>query len=300
MFNNGSSPLSRGILRLEERTIEGERIIPALAGNTLPHTVGPAPQRDHPRSRGEYFVAAPINAVIGGSSPLSRGIPRMTPSRCTCARIIPALAGNTAFHLQLDVWSRDHPRSRGEYGVPSRPVHLRHGSSPLSRGIPTRNGPYTIPTGIIPALAGNTPGPRIKFNELSDHPRSRGEYWPRPTVWRNGNGSSPLSRGIPAHRRHPGRRPGIIPALAGNTAKSGRKRTNCSDHPRSRGEYAPPQLRRSGVMGSSPLSRGIRTVKSHEPPHRGIIPALAGNTIHSELMRRFSRDHPRSRGEYTC
>ena len=52
------------------------------------------------------------------------------------------------------------------------------------------------------------------------------------------------------------------------------------------------------MLGSSPLSRGIRSRACWFAPVRGIIPALAGNTVaHSDGFA-TEGDHPRSRGEY--
>ena len=91
---------------------------------------------------------------------------------------------------------------------------------------------------------------------------------------------------------------GIIPALAGNTAPDRGLPLLHWDHPRSRGEYDGCDGRDVCEAGSSPLSRGIRAVNLHEPPHGGIIPALAGNTICRMSSRCSTTDHPRSRGEY--
>ena len=132
--------------------------------------------------------------------------------------------------------------------------------------------------GIIPALAGNTPGRLHERPARWDHPRSRGEYPSPAATAHTASGSSPLSRGIPG--------------LFGD-----RQRWR-QDHPRSRGEYAPAADRRRQWGGSSPLSRGIRAPlweRSHSP---GIIPALAGNTLCIRKLRSRNWDHPRSRGEY--
>ena len=70
----GSSPLSRGILRVLGVRFVQMGIIPALAGNTRPPRIMPRPMRDHPRSRGEYRVETTTSHADTGSSPLSRGI----------------------------------------------------------------------------------------------------------------------------------------------------------------------------------------------------------------------------------
>ena len=214
----GSSPLSRGIPQPPKRTAQQGGIIPALAGNT------PKPRRtrtrgsDHPRSRGEYTPSRGPSWRVGGSSPLSRGIPGRGATRGSAEGIIPALAGNTsAPHTRHRAWW-DHPRSRGEYPTGFTVAAPPRGSSPLSRGIPARQVRSRRRRRIIPALAGNTPATRGKASRTGDHPRSRGEYthpdYLRPAVV----GSSPLSRGIPQPSGLVSRVVRIIPALAGNTS----------------------------------------------------------------------------------
>ena len=52
------------------------------------------------------------------------------------------------------------------------------------------------------------------------------------------------------------------------------------------------------MLGSSPLSRGIRRRWRMSLCFSGIIPALAGNTQPEKPVLVQRRDHPRSRGEY--
>ena len=74
---------------------------------------------------------------------------------------------------------------------------------------------------IIPALAGNTTVLKKLLKILTDHPRSRGEYW----------GDNPYPRHVWW----------IIPALAGNTVAAIAYYPRSEDHPRSRGEYLEPR-----------------------------------------------------------
>ena len=90
----------------------------------------------------------------------------------------------------------------------------------------------------------------------------------------------------------------IIPALAGNTCRPRESRTQCMDHPRSRGEYICPIPCTTRVLGSSPLSRGIPTDAYLASGGVRIIPALAGNTQGTVDWDIARMDHPRSRGEY--
>ena len=213
---------------------------------------------DHPRSRGEYRRDPLDPAAQRGSSPLSRGIQWPVGTNKAVKRIIPALAGNTSSAARPAPAARDHPRSRGEYQLERENRRINSGSSPLSRGIPNWRSIRLRWAGIIPALAGNTSmyGPNTR--RTGDHPRSRGEYVPTGEAGFQGQGSSPLSRGIPGRHGLHRSGQGIIPALAGNTG--------CG-----RGF-------RAGGGGSSPLSRGIRGYRVGKDQRAGIIPALAGNT----------------------
>ena len=152
--------------------------------------------------------------------------------------------------------------------------------------------------GIIPALAGNTPARFSQTSGCRDHPRSRGEYLHVSKRARLASGSSPLSRGILNPWGQEGRYPRIIPALAGNTTEMCIPPCAYQDHPRSRGEYPHNNVYNVLVLGSSPLSRGIRIRGLHTDLPGRIIPALAGNTHRGGDVRRGPRDHPRSRGEY--
>ena len=154
---------------------------------------------DHPRSRGEYRCPMPTNSCAIGSSPLSRGIRRALERQAGPDGIIPALAGNTETGCPQGGHLSDHPRSRGEYPA------SYSGTRPVRR--------------IIPALAGNTSQSSSSQAGHPDHPRSRGEYYQTGSTRSRIGGSSPLSRGIRYRSRDRGTPPGIIPALAGNTAR---------------------------------------------------------------------------------
>ena len=119
--------------------------------------------------------------------------------------------------------------------------------------------------------------PRLRFTQ--DHPRSRGEYSIRLSITPTREGSSPLSRGIPAAVVDVEAHGRIIPALAGNTLFIFSLTFGNQDHPRSRGEYGDHMPRRTKAHGSSPLSRGILLCSVCEYFGSGIIPALAGNTF---------------------
>ena len=91
-------------------------------------------------------------------------------------------------------------------------------------------------------------------------------------------GSSPLARGL--HQGHLSGRPGpgIIPARAGFTQPYAPSSQSSRDHPRSRGVYVRRRWSMAGMVGSSPLARGLLRPCQEQVPVRA--------------------DHPRSRGVY--
>ena len=73
---------------------------------------------------------------------------------------------------------------------------------------------------------------------LRDHPRSRGVYTDLGAWKHEGDGSSPLARGLPDLLASIHALPGIIPARAGFTLSPMMRIICGKDHPRSRGVYA--------------------------------------------------------------
>jgi len=154
--------------------------------------------------------------------------------------------------------SKDHPRLRGEHGVPGAQAWKRHGSPPPARGAQLCPTPFVIVDGITPACAGSTRAhgggrcrgedhPRLRgehatrrlaANQHRDHPRLRGEHAQQHTDASSYAGSPPPARGARRGRSQARQRAGITPACAGSTSY-----TAC-----------PP----SSVIGSPPPARGAR------------------------------------------
>ena len=173
----GSSPLARGLRRLDRDGHYKERIIPARAGFTRAAVSGSWGRSDHPRSRGVYRSATALTARKAGSSPLARGLQTQTESRVRVRGIIPARAGFTEVRSWLD----------------TEPL----GSSPLARGLRGHGLSWRLWRGIIPARAGFTSGECLRLAPSPDHPRSRGVYDAGNAKSLAPGGSSPLARGLP-------------------------------------------------------------------------------------------------------
>ena len=132
--------------------------------------------------------------------------------------------------------------------------------------------------GIIPARAGFTSRRPGLIRSPRDHPRSRGVYNIFFRGIRIAEGSSPLARGLLWCYHARVRVCGIIPARAGFTECPARLYRAVQDHPRSRGVYKRGSIVLSRDDGSSPLARGLPSLRALIPYSLGIIPARAGFT----------------------
>ena len=181
-------------------------------------------------------------------------------------------------------------------------IYLRYqctcGSSPRLRGTQAHRFHRPVRAGIIPALAGNTFKWFVTYRPTWDHPRACGEHVACTRSVSNAGGSSPRLRGTRdrATGRHSHRR--IIPALAGNTPAVRYDATESRDHPRACGEHGWPAHHIKPRLGSSPRLRGTLLGHGEACEGRGIIPALAGNTVAWSRADRSSGDHPRACGEH--
>ena len=293
----GSSPLTRGKRGVGQRYSSHRRLIPAHAGKTPSPRLRRERPGAHPRSRGENYRRKPFFLADDGSSPLTRG-KRVFPTRAPLVEgLIPAHAGKTAAQWSAIAAGTAHPRSRGENGDGQAVCPACVGSSPLTRGKHidgVAGGPCL---GLIPAHAGKTTIRRRAQSHYPAHPRSRGENRLASFLMPGHAGSSPLTRGKPTPRRRPDRERRLIPAHAGKTRPARGRRDPRSAHPRSRGENRSGGMPRAAASGSSPLTRGKRSIREDERTMTGLIPAHAGKTCPHRSRRPIHRAHPRSRGE---
>ena len=215
---------------------------------------GPRPA--HPRSRGENSKVQAALLEQCGSSPLTRGKRDRDARPWRAVRLIPAHAGKTsaATWRKRSAWA--HPRSRGENVRLELTRPALRGSSPLTRGKPTRSPTTLKKRGLIPAHAGKTPTDSSLIGLYGAHPRSRGENEAFAALLGSPLGSSPLTRGKQTSRGDEVYTLRLIPAHAGKTGAATPILTGGGAHPRSRGENHP--RARSGLAqrGSSPLTRG--------------------------------------------
>ena len=153
----GSSPLTRGKRTHSSARPTRVRLIPAHAGKTA----GPPPAKPsgaaHPRSRGENAAQGGGGPEQVGSSPLTRGKPRVGRDHGGLSGLIPAHAGKTWGPPGLPCAGGAHPRSRGENVPPPRLGMAVVGSSPLTRGKHVSEETVRGHARLIPAHAGKTP-----------------------------------------------------------------------------------------------------------------------------------------------
>ena len=293
----GSSPLTRGKQVRGGAGLPADGLIPAHAGKTRRSRSARAARPAHPRSRGENIGLSAPPCWVTGSSPLTRGKPRILAGQRHLSRLIPAHAGKTRRPPGLSRYARAHPRSRGENWIYASEKSAGAGSSPLTRGKRGDRRDDRADRGLIPAHAGKTTGGVFSTMTPGAHPRSRGENLVIKAKNAQRVGSSPLTRG----KRAPGcgcrHRRGLIPAHAGKTRRLRGLSLAMRAHPRSRGENLFQFRTSCAPVGSSPLTRGKRRGESAPAAGGGLIPAHAGKTARGGRALRSFWAHPRSRGE---
>ena len=272
-------------------------LIPAHAGKTPDHGPRSRFHQAHPRSRGENPAILSPRAAVAGSSPLTRGKPRVQWCERLSTGLIPAHAGKTDKCLNGIQSGSAHPRSRGENQprqASGRPVL---GSSPLTRGKRPARIEALSRRGLIPAHAGKTGAAWLACAACAAHPRSRGENSWRSRYQVSRSGSSPLTRGKHVPLKYGQETTRLIPAHAGKTPwRRGRSPLRRA-HPRSRGENAARWSHRRTCAGSSPLTRGKPSTPTVMWYTDRLIPAHAGKTLTRSGRSAPWAAHPRSRGE---
>ena len=151
----GSSPHTRGTRPDGCCTGGLGRFIPAYAGNARERSSDARPETVHPRIRGERDCAGPAIPMRIGSSPHTRGTPRLRHRPDVPQRFIPAYAGNAQARAGLDRLLPVHPRIRGEREFLQHHQATGEGSSPHTRGTPRPASGNHHDRRFIPAYAGN-------------------------------------------------------------------------------------------------------------------------------------------------
>ena len=131
-------------------------ITPAYAGNTPTGTRLKSLREDHPRLRGEHSFMLFSCSSRPGSPPPTRGTRNRVITLPGFLGITPAYAGNTRTYSYFYIFSRDHPRLRGEHYDLDQNTGVYPGSPPPTRGTQEWNISQFVGYRITPAYAGNT------------------------------------------------------------------------------------------------------------------------------------------------
>ena len=191
----GSSPLTRGKLRVVRAGQVVDGLIPAHAGKTRRSRRARSRRGAHPRSCGENPSMPGGTYVDEGSSPLTRGKPAAPRGAEVRDGLIPAHAGKTRPRSRRYGTSRAHPRSCGENAWPSYNDTFGEGSSPLMRGKHGHASQREVKDGLIPTHEGKTRTQSQIRSYRTAHPRSSGENEIPSVLPSRTWGSSPLTRG---------------------------------------------------------------------------------------------------------
>ncbi len=219
----GSSPRMRGKHGPSCRVRQGNRIIPAHAGQTASNSPTSNCATDHPRACGANQNQRVRSLVCSGSSPRMRGKRARRRVRRGRGRIIPAHAGQTRRYCVWSCADPDHPRACGANAGEHVGGAHAGGSSPRMRGKPLKSNVACVSTRIIPAHAGQTSRESSTSSPASDHPRACGANCVRRGPACLCTGSSPRMRGKRSQSSLVTSSSRIIPAHAGQTRSDRRK-----------------------------------------------------------------------------
>ena len=213
---SGSSPRTRGTVRITRCSGPSERFIPTHAGNGRSCALRLARVAVHPHARGERGATGLNEFGSVGSSPRTRGTARNAASFGGVYRFIPTHAGNGPRGPSTAPRGPVHPHARGERGTARASARRGYGSSPRTRGTVSglrRGGEFHR---FIPTHAGNGPRSPAGRPGRTVHPHARGERRRGLSQSITVVGSSPRTRGtgVPVGWEHRLRR--FIPTHAGN------------------------------------------------------------------------------------
>ena len=254
------------------RGSKSSRSIPAQAGEPAARTCGRRRTRVYPRAGGGTIFTGQKTPSVPGLSPRRRGNRRGGSHRIGRAGSIPAQAGEPHGGTCQSEHRRVYPRAGGGTGF-GRLIELRHaGLSPRRRGNRTCPSSVTADPGSIPAQAGEPYTYRRLTTLPRVYPRAGGGTTTGTARYYSRQGLSPRRRGNPRVAVRVLRKPGSIPAQAGEPVRVLRTRSIPAIGGGTISESSSP-LRSPGL---SPRRRG-NPVETYPLQYRlGSIPAQAG------------------------
>ncbi len=171
-----------------------------------------------------------------GSSPYTRGTPSAVRSPRLRARFIPVHTGNSNLCLNPDPKYSVHPRTHGELANSTNEDWQYFGSSPYTRGTLAEDTFVFGTIRFIPVHTGNSLTGVRPERVWTVHPRTHGELEISFVSRANLIGSSPYTRGTPAHRKMTRANFRFIPVHTGNSPILTQLRKSRPVHPRTHGE----------------------------------------------------------------
>ena len=150
---------------------------------------------------------------------------------------------------------------------------------------------------FIPAYTGNSWGVDIRTRRGTVHPRVHGELIPEHRNRVYPAGSSPRTRGTLVKQGVAWFKARFIPAYTGNSQSWSAKEKVGAVHPRVHGELSSRPTATGPSGGSSPRTRGTRSMTEPEIRKTRFIPAYTGNSMKSTTTASSLPVHPRVHGE---
>jgi len=274
--DGGPSPRGRGNLGGQDLDHQPGRAIPAWAGEPSVRIAHDPERTDHPRVGGGTTSVLLAGTRARGPSPRGRGNPsRMTPADCS---------------------AEGHPRVGGGTGEGERYAPTPGGPSPRGRGNPIRRHKRSCRDRAIPAWAGEPLRRGADARHYGGHPRVGGGTCTTRSRLARLFGPSPRGRGNQDVRASRRRKPGAIPAWAGEPMRSLPKARASGGHPRVGGGTDGGTAFPVTPAGPSPRGRGnLRRVAAGLWATRA-IPAWAGEPPVRAPYRTLLEGHPRVGG----
>ena len=217
--------------------------------------------------------------IRAGLSPRVRGNHADRWQRQLPAGSIPACAGEPCCSRQNPLVRRVYPRVCGGTLGPELDLIRRQGLSPRVRGNLQAQAEAVERLGSIPACAGEPLGAGHRGAARRVYPRVCGGTKPKGRPFPSSLGLSPRVRGNHGVQDANPRRPGSIPACAGEPPPRGLRRHRRGVYPRVCGGTVRVRIVLSPVAGLSPRVRGNpRPTRALCRPS-GSIPACAGEPV---------------------
>ena len=274
----------------------GAGSIPAHAGEPGPGPSPPQSPRVYPRACGGTKQPLHVVGPVWGLSPRMRGNPGRSSRTVRRRGSIPAHAGEPGVRQVSGAQLRVYPRACGGTMSNSRLSYRNTGLSPRMRGNPSASWGPTARGRSIPAHAEEPVLGLPEARESKVYPRACGG-----TTGLFGDidwlgGLSPRMRGNQDGAMLDKALEGSIPAHAEEPACSVCCRDLSRLYPRACGGTIEAEGKRAVRKGLSPRMRGNRLGAPTGCPHRGSIPAHAGEPYRRTPWRKGTRVYPRACG----